>query len=157
VLEVATHRSLAKIPVGKTPHYLLPSPDGKYMWGGATGADHVYVIDAATNQKVGQVQVGTKPQHLAFGFKGMVGPLAYVVTEAQNAVVVLNANPQELRVMERIAVGSAPGGVGADRTGPRLFVSNQLDGTVPVIDTGTGRVIGTIPVGIKPVGVVVSF
>jgi YVTN family beta-propeller protein len=157
VVEVGSHRTLTKIPAGKTPHYLLPSPDGRYMWGGGTGGDDVYVIDVATNQRVAALKVGLKPQHLAFGFRGMVGPLAYVVTETQNEVVVVNADPRELKVLDRIPVGAAPNGVGADRTGTRLFVANQLGNSVSVIDTGTGRAIATIPVGIKPVGVVVSF
>lgn len=157
VIEVATHRSVTKIPVGQRPHYLLPSPDGRYMWGGATGENFVYVIDTTGNRVVGRMQVGSTPQHLAFAFRGMIGPLAYAAAEKENAVVVVNANPQDLRIIERIAVGQAPSGVTADRTGTRLFVSNQLENTVSVIDTGTGRVIGSIPVGIKPIGMVASF
>ncbi len=157
VVEVASHRSLAKIPAGKTPHFLVASPDGRHMWGGGTGADDVYLIDVATNQRVGALKVGTKPQYVAFGFRGMTGPLAYVVTEAQNQVVVVNSVPGDLKILDRIPVGAAPNGAAADRTGTRLYVSNQLDNSVSVIDTGTGRVIGTIPVGIKPVGIVASF
>lgn len=156
VVEVGSHRVIAKIPAGKTPHFLIPSPDGRYMWGGGTGADDIYVIDVATNQRVAKLKVGTKPQHIAFGFKGMVGPLAYVVTQAQNDVVVVKAHGS-LNIIERIPVGNAPSGIGADRTGTRLYVSNQLDNSVSVIDTGTSRVIATIPVGIKPIGVLVSY
>ena len=157
VIEVGTHRSLAKVPAGKTPHFLLPSPDGRYLWGGGTGGDDIYVIEVATNRRVGTLRVGAKPQHLAFAFRGMLGPLAYVATETPNEVVVVNADPDNLKIVERIAVGAAPNGVAADRIGTRLYVANQLDNTVSVIDTGTSRVIGTIPVGIKPVGVVASF
>ena len=157
VIEVGTHRSVAKIPVGRTPHYLLPSPDGRHMWGGATGEDHVYVIDTESRQRVATLKVGARPQHLTFAFRGMQGPLAYVVAETPNEVVVVTADPRDLKVLDTIRVGAAPGGVGADRAGTRLFVSNAQDGTVTVIDTGTGRVLGHIPVGLKPVGVVVSY
>ncbi len=157
VVEVGSHRVITTIPAGKTPHFLVPSPDGRYMWGGGTGADDIYVINVATNQRVATLKVGRKPQYIAFGFRGMVGPLAYVATQAQNEVVVVNAYPERLNIIERIPVGNAPNGVAADRTGTRLYVSNQLDNSVSVIDTGTSRVIGTIPVGIKPVGVLVSY
>lgn len=157
VVEVGSHRVIGRVLAGKTPHFLIPSPDGRYMWGGGTGADDIYVIDVTTNQRVAALKVGTKPQHIAFGYRGMVGPLAYVVTEAQNEVVVVNADLGSLKILERIPVGNAPNGVAADQIGTRIYVSNQLDNSISVIDTSTSRVIQTIPVGIKPVGVVVSY
>ena len=157
VVEVGSHRMIATIPAGKRPHFLIASPDGRYMWGGGTGADDIYVIDVVTNQRVDTMKVGRKPQHIAFGFKGMVGPLAYAVTEGRNEVVVVNAYPGSLNIVERIPVGNAPNGIGGDRYGTRLYVSNQLDNSISVIDTGTSRVIATISVGIKPVGVLASY
>lgn len=41
-------------------------------------------------------------------------------------------------------------------TGPRLFVSNEIGGTVSVVDVGTARVVYTIPVGKRPRGIRVS-
>lgn len=156
VVEVDSHRMITKIPAGKRPHFLIASPDGRHMWGGGTGADDIYVIDVTTNQRVARLQVGMKPQHIAFGFKGMVGPLAYVVIEGQNEVVVVNADGTP-KIIERIPVGKAPNGMGADRHGTRAYVANQLDNSVSVIATGTSSVIATIPVGIKPVGVLASY
>jgi YVTN family beta-propeller protein len=37
--------------------------------------------------------------------------------------------------------------------GPRLFVSNEIEGTVSVIDIGTRQVVYTIPVGKRPRGI----
>jgi YVTN family beta-propeller protein len=101
--------------------------------------------------------VAGKPQRLAFAFRGMLGPLASVATETPNEVALVNVDPADLRIHEHIAVGAAPNGVTADRMGTRHYVSNEMDDSISVNDTGTGRVVGTIPVGIKPVGVVASF
>lgn len=46
--------------------------------------------------------------------------------------------------------------VHASTVGPRVYVSNDGDGTVSVIDSGTNTLITTIPVGQFPRGVVVS-
>ena len=40
--------------------------------------------------------------------------------------------------------------------GPRLFVSNEIDGTVSVIDTAVRQLIYTVPVGKRPRGIRVS-
>ena len=54
-------------------------------------------------------------------------------------------------------MGNKPSGVGASPEGGRIYVSIQGSDELYTIDTGTHRVIGKTPVGIKPVGVVASF
>ena len=158
VIDTSNHQIVKHIPVGKMPHYIMPSPDGQYLWGGATGGTEVYVIDTATNERVETIAVGPKPQHIAFGVRGMFGPYAYVAVEGADEVVVIDATkPGSSKIVDRIKVGSKPSGVGASPEGGRIYVGVQGSDEVHVIDTGTHRVIGKIPVGIKPVGIVASF
>ena len=49
-----------------------------------------------------------------------------------------------------IPVGSAPFGIAYDSINERMYVTNNDDSTVSVIDTNTNTVIGTIPVGNQP-------
>jgi YVTN family beta-propeller protein len=102
------------------------------------------------------IDVGPKPQHIAFGVRGMFGPFAYVAVEDANEVVVIDARPDEMKIVDRIRVGSKPSGVSASPEGGRVYVSLQGTDQMAVIDTGTHRVIGTVPVGLKPVGIAVS-
>lgn len=158
VIDTSNHQIVKNIPVGKMPHYIIPSPDGQYLWGGATGGTEVYVIDTVTNERVETIVVGSKPQHIAFGVRGMFGPFAYVAVEGADEVVVIDATkPGSSKIVDRIKVGSKPSGVGASPEGGRIYVGIQGSDEVYVIDTGTHRVIGKIPVGIKPVGIVASF
>lgn len=157
VIDASNHQIVKTIPVGKLPHYIVPSPDGRYLWGGATGERHVYVIDMATNERVGVIEVGSKPQHIAFGVRGMFGPFAYVAVEDANEVVVIDAKPGDYKIVDRIKTGSKPSGVASSPEGGRIYVSVQGSDELYVIDTGTHRVIGKVPVGIKPVGVKASF
>jgi len=155
VVDTVTHAVVKRIPVGTNPHFLTLGPDGR-VWGCNTGSNDIYVIDPGTQQVVASFQVGPSPQQIAFGFKGLLGPLAYVTVAGFNKVLVLDADPKRLRLIDEIEVGDAPNGIAANPQGTRLFVVHERSNDLRVIDTGTNRVIAAVPVGMKPIRVVVS-
>jgi len=130
------------------------------IWGTNTGENDIYVIDPATQTKVASIEVGPNPQQIAFAYKGMAGPYAYVTVSGSNQIVVLNTDVQNARIIEQIDVGSfqaqRPNGIWASPEGTRLFVANEGSHNLLVIDTGTNEVIATVPVGRKPIRVVAS-
>ena len=153
VIDTASHRVLKAIPVGTNPHFLVLGPDGR-IWGTNTGGTDIYVIDPATQDKVGSINVGPAPQQIAFGFKGLQGPNAYVTVAGLNRVVVVSADPSNLRILEQIDVGQRPNGISNNREGTRLFVVHEISNDLKVIDTGSSSVLATVPVGRKPIRVV---
>jgi YVTN family beta-propeller protein len=153
VIDTASHRILKAIPVGTNPHFLVLGPDGR-IWGTNTGGTDIYVIDPATQDKMASINVGPSPQQIAFGFKGLQGPNAYVTVAGLNRVVVLNADPRNLRILEQIDVGQRPNGISGNREGTRLFVVHEVSNDLKVIDTGSSAVLATVPVGRKPIRVV---
>lgn len=157
VIDTSSHRTVRSIPVGRLPHFIIPSPDGRHLWGGNTGGNEIYVIDTVTNQRVATIPVGPKPQHIAFGVRGMFGPFAYVAVEEADQVVVLDAKPGAYPIVDRIRIDGKPSGMASSPEGGRIYVSLQGTDQLAVIDTGTHRVIGRVSVGLKPVGVAVSF
>jgi YVTN family beta-propeller protein len=60
------------------------------------------------------------------------------------------------RVIATIAVGSWPIYLAADQKTNRIYVSNQLDDTVSVIDGATNTVLATVKVGHYPNGIAVN-
>lgn len=153
VIDTASHRVLKAIPVGTNPHFLVLGPDGR-IWGTNTGGTDIYVIDPATQDKIASINVGPAPQQIAFGFKGLQGPNAYVTVAGLNRVVVLSADPSNLRILEQIDVGQRPNGISGNREGTRLFVVHEISNDLKVIDTGSSAVLATVPVGRKPIRVV---
>jgi YVTN family beta-propeller protein len=112
------------------------------------------VIDPATQDKIASINVGPAPQQIAFGFKGLQGPNAYVTVAGLNRVVVLSADPSNLRILEQIDVGQRPNGISGNREGTRLFVVHEVSNDLKVVDTGSSAVLATVPVGRKPIRVV---
>jgi YVTN family beta-propeller protein len=153
VIDTASHRVLKAIPVGTNPHFLVLGPDGR-IWGTNTGGTDIYVIDPATQDKIASINVGPGPQQIAFGFKGLQGPNAYVTVAGLNRVVVVSADPKNLRILEQIDVGQRPNGISGNREGTRLFVVHEISNDLKVIDTGSSSVLATVPVGRKPIRVV---
>lgn len=153
VIDTASQRVLKAIPVGTNPHFLVLGPDGR-IWGTNTGGTDIYVIDPATQDKIASINVGPAPQQIAFGFKGLQGPNAYVTVAGLNRVVVLSADPANLRILEQIDVGQRPNGISGNREGTRLFVVHEVSNDLKVIDTGSSAVLATVPVGRKPIRVV---
>lgn len=155
VIDTTSHQVVKTIPVGANPHFLVVGRDG-HVWGVNTGQNDVYVLDPETHEKVGTFTVGDKPQQIAFAYKGTAGPLAYVTVGSQNKVVGLGGDPGNLKVVDEITVGEGPNGIWSNPEGTRLFVAHDKGNEIRVIDTGTGQTIATVPVGRKPIRVVVS-
>ena len=159
VVDTASQEVIQTIPVKTNPHFLVLGPDRR-IWGTKTGENDIYVIDPATQTKVADIEVGPNPQQIAFAYKGMAGPYAYVTVSGTNKIVVLNTDVQNARIIERIDVGpfqaQRPNGIWANPEGTRLFVANEGSHNLLVIDSGTNEVISTAPVGRKPIRVVVS-
>src|SRR6202040_1826854 len=149
VIDTASHRVVKAIPVGTNPHFLVLGPDGR-IWGTNTGGTDIYVIDPVTQDKIASVNVGPSPQQIAFGFKGLQGPNAYVTVAGLNRVVVLSADPANLRILEQIDVGQRPNGISGNREGTRLFVVHEISNDLKVIDTGSSGVLARVPGGRAP-------
>jgi len=159
VIDTTSQEVIQTIPVKTNPHFLVLGPDRR-IWGTNTGENDIYVIDPTTQTMVADLEVGPNPQQIAFAYKGMAGPYAYVTVSGSNTIVVLNTDVQKARIIEQIDVGpfqaQRPNGIWANSEGTRLFVANEGSHNLLVIDTGTNEVIATVPVGRKPIRVVAS-
>jgi YVTN family beta-propeller protein len=155
VVDTASLKVIKTIPVGEHPHFLTLGPDGR-IWGGNSGGKEIYIIDPVTQTKVASIEVGANPQQIAFAYKGMAGPYAYVTLSGANQIAVVNTELGNLRVLERLAAGDKPNGIWANAEGTRIYVAHEDSNDLRVIDTGSNALIATVPLGKKPIRVVVS-
>lgn len=155
IIETASHRVVKSIPVGINPHFLTLGPDGR-IWGCNTGDDSIFVIDPTTMEKIADFKVGAEPQQIAFAYRGVSGLNAYVTLSSTNKVAVVSSDLKQMRVLGQIEVGERPNGIWANAEGTRLYVVHEVSDDLHVIDSGSGRIIGKVPVGRKPIRVVVA-
>jgi YVTN family beta-propeller protein len=66
VFKVSDASLVATIPVGKLPHGLWPSGDGKRMYVGLENGDSMVAIDTLTNKVMAEVPIGQGPQAVVY-------------------------------------------------------------------------------------------
>jgi YVTN family beta-propeller protein len=169
VLDAASFKTLANVRVGKMPHNVQASPDGKLVWvtnngepdqssdapahKGMAKVDHdamgkpgaLWAIDTATNAVVAKVAVGMHPAHVVVSPDGR---FAYVTNGGDNTVSVIDTSAQ--RLMVTIPVGQFPHGIRISPDGKQAYVANLKGGTVSVIDTATHKEVVQVPAGKGP-------
>lgn len=169
VLDAASFQTLAIVRVGRMPHNVQVSPDGKFAWvtnngepgqmtdasghkGMAPGPHEamaqpgaVWVIDTGTNTVVAQVPVGLHPAHVVVSPDGR---LAYVTNGGDNTVSVIDTSARSL--VATIPVGPFPHGLRISPDGKEVYVANLKGGTVSVIDTASQKAVAQVAVGKGP-------
>ena len=169
VLDAASFKTVATVPVGKMPHNVQVSPDGKTVWvtnngepakaanpaahkGMAKGehaamgkAGAVWLIDAGSHSVVAKVPVGLHPAHVVVSPDGR---LAYVTNGGDNTVSVVDTSTKQ--VVASIPTGTFPHGIRFRPDGKEAYVANLKGGTVSVIDVASQKEVAQIPAGKGP-------
>ncbi|MFI6440953.1 phosphoesterase [Streptomyces sp. NPDC050759] len=157
------------------------SPDGKQLWLGQANGYTKFTVNAdgtlSTPTAVPIPAVGTQQALVGAAVFSADGSTVYSAVNGQNRVVALDATTGTVK--QSWAVGNAPRGIAL--VGGKLYVSNEggrparagettmnsygtqvpanpdtgaaTTGTVSVIDTGAGKVVRTIDVGLHPTAV----
>jgi DNA-binding beta-propeller fold protein YncE len=138
VVDTDTWKVLDRLEVGAKPGRLLPQPDGSRIW--VTLEDGVAALDAAGLQVVRRVPTGGAPTAMAFSPDSR---LAFVLTPEAERVTVLDtetgASTREL------ITGDQPTDLAISPAVAAVFVTHA-DGSIAVIDGGTLRFTGHIPI-----------
>jgi len=141
-----------------TPHALAGSSslmdisaDGTLLACSNRDSRSVTVVDLKTHSKVREIQVGHKPEGVAF--LGQSHRLA-VAVYADDAVVFLDADTGS--VLGRTEVFDEPYGVVSDAAGKRVFVTLSYPGQVVEIDPTTFKISRSIDAGQFTRGLAIS-
>lgn len=151
VINVASKKVVATVEVGKGPTFIQVGSDGRRVWGTDTGGDEIYALDGSSNRLLGKLTVGEAPNQLT-----IVGDSLYVTVGGTNEVAVVGDVEGQVSVKERIKVNGRPRGIRSSPDGKRLYVTSEGTNDLNVIDIATQKVVGTVPVGRRPVAVVTA-
>ncbi|MFF0311836.1 beta-propeller fold lactonase family protein [Streptosporangium sp. NPDC004379] len=151
VIDTATDRIIATIPVGRTPIRAAVGPDGSRLYVTDNGDDTVSVIDTATDAVVSVLPVGEAP------FTAVISPdgtRAYVANLGSSTVSVIDLRSGA--VVDDIDAGRSPRIMGISPDGSRVYVTSAYFDTMAVIDTAAATTVAVVQVGRDPRGVAVS-
>lgn len=168
VIDAASFKVLTSVRVGKMPHNVQISPDGKVVWvtnngepdmdaapghSGMKKAEHavmakpgaVWLIDTGADAVIAKIPVGLHPAHVVLTPDGR---FAYITNGGDNSVTVIDAVARS--VVATIPVGKFPHGLRFAPDGRQAYVANLKGGTVSVIDVASHKEVTQIPVGKGP-------
>lgn len=120
VVDLATKAVAATIPVGKYPHGLRMSPDGREIYVANMRDMSVSVVDADARKQVARINVGRGPVQVGFTPDGK---FAFVSLNSENAVAIIDTAKRS--VTSKRPVGRGPVQVFSSSDGQRIYVANQ--------------------------------
>ncbi|MGH9673291.1 MAG: beta-propeller fold lactonase family protein [Bryobacteraceae bacterium] len=138
----------ATVPVGRHPHEMVLSADGRYLYTtdngtmrieqAGTGGNTVSVIDLAARKKVGEINLGEFRRPHGIDLIRSTGMLL-VSTELPDRLLLIDpARRAIVRTFE--TQGKTAHMVTASADGKRAFVSNSSSSSVAAIELATGAV-----------------
>lgn len=151
-VDAATRRVLRVLPGGSDPEQFDLTPDGTRLFVSNEDAGLATIVDVRSGAVARSVKVGTEPEGVRLAPDGRT---FHVTSETDHVVTAVDAQSGEVR--GTVAVGRRPREI-AFRPDGQYYVSNEMGGSVSLVDAARGRVAATItlPEGARPMGLAVS-
>ena len=140
----------AAFPAGSKPYMLRVAPDGRHLWVQTVGAQTNVVLDVESMEVVRTTPTGQGPVQSAFAPSG--GRYGLVTHDADTFVLVLDQETGE--AAGRVEVGAPQANASFAPDGRLAFVAVSGGDEVVAIDLGRLAVVGRIPTGGQPMGLV---
>jgi YVTN family beta-propeller protein len=149
-LERRTVVQRVAFPAGSKPFMLRVRPDGRVVWVQTSATAMNVVLDTESMEVVQSTPVGRDPEQSAFQPSG--GPYGLIAHLASQALFVLDSNSGA--VVTRIELGKSQGNICFSPDGATAFVTSPSGDEVVVVDMARLTVVGQIPTGMHPQGLV---
>src|SRR5688572_14645772 len=152
VVEAATHDVVDTISVGGQPGGAVVSPDGDFVYVTNFGDDNIDVIQTSDNTIIDTIAVGPIPLHPAISPDG-----AYVYIPDAN--VGTDGRVRVLRTSDNTIVANLDAGSFAFEAAVangHVYVANQSENSVTVIEIATNTVVDTITTTGNPYGIIAT-
>jgi YVTN family beta-propeller protein len=133
IIDGASQKVLATIPVGKRPRGIHASADGKTLFVALSGSPISGPRHVGASEPVLDDDVKAKPDHSADGI----------------GIVDLTTK----KFLRKIPAGTDPEQFAVSPDGKHLYIANEDAGVISVLDTADGKVEHEIPVAEEPEGV----
>jgi YVTN family beta-propeller protein len=143
ILEGATRKKLATVPVGKEPRRILASPDGKYLY--ITMGRGVGILDLTSGKLLRTIRTAAAPAGLTLSLDG-----SKILISDGTAGTVSILNARSGQVERVVPVSGKPAGIAYAPSGRLVYVACETSGDVAVLDADDGAERGRLKAGGHP-------
>jgi DNA-binding beta-propeller fold protein YncE len=142
--DAKTLKLIKTIPVEGGPDGILFDPFNARVWIFSHRAPNATVINAADGSIAGTVDLGGAPEQAVTDGKGKL----YVDLEDKDQIAEVDAAAlKTLRTFDLAGKGGGPGGLAFDVKNHVLFASCHDPAVMVMVNSETGKVIATLPIG----------
>jgi DNA-binding beta-propeller fold protein YncE len=153
VIDLATDKITTIQGIGKEPHHLYPSPDGKQVWVANAQSDDLVKINPSTGAIQQRVKGIADPYQLGFTEDGKwFISIGLRLNRVDIYAHELNAAGDSFKLVKRIATGSMPSHTVFSHDQKTAYVTLQGDDELIAIDMGTQSIVWKTPLGRTPAG-----
>ncbi len=148
VVDLKTLKTISKVDTGESPDAMVYEPKHGEVYVFNHRGGSATVIDAKTTKVVATISLGGSPE---FAAVDSAAGRVFVNIEDKNEVAAIDTATHAVVAHWPLAPGEAPSGIAYDAAHHRLFSTcdNKL---MTMLDTESGKVVGTAPIGNGPDG-----
>jgi YVTN family beta-propeller protein len=153
LLDQNTYADLATIPVGKEPHHLMETPDGKSLIVASSVGNELIFLDPKSGQIQSHVKDVLDPYQIGFS----PDQKWFIATCLRlDRIDLYRYDGKTLTIAKRIALPKLPSHIAFNANSTMAFITQQGSDQVSAIDLATQTVKWTLPVGKLPAGIAMT-
>ncbi len=135
---------------GKSPHMVIPTPDGEWAYASDTDSDAVAAIRLKTGE-VTLIATGKRPQGGVLSYDGR---RLYVVNTDGNKISIIDTSSK--KVIGEIPTGKGPGRIAMTPDGKTLVYNLQFEPAVGFADIAAGKQVTQLPLTGRPLSLTMT-
>jgi YVTN family beta-propeller protein len=147
VLSRSARTEVARMPLGREPHHLVATPDGKEVLIASTVTNELVALDAKTGERRRVVRDIVDPYQLGFSPDGK-----WFVTAAYRLDHIDIYHADGFKLASRLFIEGMPSHLEFDKDSKTVFVTLQQSGRVVALDLQTQMIKWNVAIGKAPAG-----
>jgi YVTN family beta-propeller protein len=141
------YHEVSRTHIGRGPHHLIVSPDGRTLILAMSGSNELVMVDRLTGTETKRIEA-SDPYQIGFSPDGKWFVAASIRLDR---IDIYDAHT--LQLLHRLPAATMPSHIAFARDSGTVFVTLQGTGGLIAIDLDSGKVAWTVPIGPTPAGI----
>ena len=142
------YHEVSRVHIGRGPHHLIASLDGRTLIVAMSGSNELVLIDRTTGVESQRIEA-SDPYQIGFSPDGKWFVAASIRLDRIDIY-----DAKTFQLVHRLPAATMPSHIAFARDSSVVFVTLQGTGRLTAIDLASGRDLWTVPVGPSPAGVI---
>jgi YVTN family beta-propeller protein len=142
------YHEVSRVHIGRGPHHLIASLDGRTLIVAMSGSNELVLIDRTTGVESQRIEA-SDPYQIGFSPDGKWFIAASIRLDRIDIY-----DAKTFQLVHRLPAATMPSHIAFARDSSVVFVTLQGTGRLTAIDLASGRDLWTVPVGPSPAGVI---